>query len=221
MNADLPRCSAATTGRIIENEADILEGCDWLARAEPRFSRVLELTGTPPLRRREGGFAALLHSICAQQLSVAAADSVWTKLCLADANDPAVLLTLSEDSLRECGLSRPKARYAKALAEAEIDYPALATMPEDDAIAALTAVKGIGIWTAEIYVMFSIGRADVFAPGDLALQEAARMLFDLPTRPSEKALRQQAAEWSPWRGVAARLLWAYYRVAKQREGISE
>ena len=209
------------TGRIIETEADILEGCDWLASAEPRFGRALELTGTPPLRRREGGFAALLHTICAQQLSVAAADSVWTKLCAANADDPAIILTLTEDSLRECGLSRPKARYATALAEAAIDYPALATMPEDEAIAVLTAVKGIGIWTAEIYLMFSIGRADVFAPGDLALQEAARMLFDLPERPAEKALRQQAAGWSPWRGVAARLLWAYYRVAKQREGISE
>ena len=209
------------TGRIIETEADILEGCDWLACAEPRFGRALELTGTPPLRRREGGFAALLHTICAQQLSVAAADSVWTKLCAANADDPAIILTLTEDSLRECGLSRPKARYATALAEAAIDYAALATMPEEDAIAALTAVKGIGIWTAEIYLMFSIGRADVFAPGDLALQEAARMLFDLPERPAEKALRQQAAGWSPWRGVAARLLWAYYRVAKQREGISE
>jgi DNA-3-methyladenine glycosylase II len=209
------------TGRLIESEADILEGCEWLASAEPRFGHALELTGTPPLRRREGGFAALLNTICAQQLSVAAADSVWRKLCIAGANDPEQLLALSEDSLRACGLSRPKVRYAKALAEAAIDYPALASMPEDDAIAALTSVKGIGVWTAEIYLMFSIGRADVFAPGDLALQEAARMLFEMPERPAEKALRQQAAEWSPWRGVAARLLWAYYRAAKQREGILE
>ncbi|MHA1528601.1 MAG: DNA-3-methyladenine glycosylase family protein [Alphaproteobacteria bacterium] len=209
------------TGRIIETQADILEGCDWLACAEPRFGRALELTGTPPLRRRRGGFAALLHTICAQQLSVASADSVWTKLCAAEADNPTVIVTLSEDKLRDCGLSRPKARYAHALAEADIDYAALATMPEDEAIAALTAVKGIGLWTAEIYLMFSIGRADVFAPGDLALQEAARMLFNLPGRPSEKALRVRAAQWSPWRGVAARLLWAYYRLAKQREGISE
>ena len=211
----------AMTGRIIETQADIVEGCDWLARADPRFGRALALTGTPPLRRRQGGFAALLHTICAQQLSVAAADSVWAKLRAARADDPAVIVTLSEDKLRDCGLSRPKARYARALAEAEIDYPALATMPEHEAIAALTAVKGIGVWTAEIYLMFSIGRADVFAPGDLALQEAARMLFEMPERPTEKALRGQAEDWSPWRGVAARLLWAYYRLAKNREGISE
>ena len=209
------------TGRLIETETDILEGCAWLTRTEPRFGRALELTGTPPLRRRDGGFGALLHTICAQQLSVASADSVWRKLCAAGADDPATLLTMSEDRLRELGLSRPKARYATALAEADIDYRALATMPEDGAIAVLTAVKGIGAWTAEIYLMFSIGRADVFAPGDLALQEAARMLFDLPGRPAETAMRAQAAGWSPWRGVAARLLWAYYRVAKQREGISE
>jgi DNA-3-methyladenine glycosylase II len=208
-------------GRIIETQADILEGCDWLVGADPRFGRALELTGTPPLRRRPGGFAALLQTICAQQLSVASADSVWRKLCAAGADDPAILLTLSEDQLRDHGLSRPKARYARALAEADIDFKSLATMPEDEAIAILTAVKGIGIWTAEIYLMFSIGRADVFAPGDLALQEATRMLFGLPERPAEKALRQQAAGWSPWRGVAARLLWAYYRVAKKREGISE
>jgi DNA-3-methyladenine glycosylase II len=219
----VPRAAhpAAMTGRIIQTEADILEGCDWLVRAEPRFGHALALAGTPPLRRREGGFAALLRSICAQQLSVAAADSVWTRLRAAGADDPAVLLRLPEESLRACGLSRPKARYARAVAEAGIDYAALATLPEDEAIAALTAVKGIGVWTAEIYLMFSIGRADVFAPGDLALQEAARLLFDLPERPAEKLFRAQALAWSPWRGVAARLLWAYYRVAKQREGISE
>jgi DNA-3-methyladenine glycosylase II len=94
-------------------------------------------------------------------------------------------------------------------------------MPEDEAIATLTAVKGIGVWTAEIYLMFSVGRADVLAAGDLALQEAARVIFDLPERPTDKELRALAEDWSPWRAVAARLLWAYYRVAKQREGISE
>jgi DNA-3-methyladenine glycosylase II len=209
------------TGRIIETEADILEGCAWLVRAEPRFGPALEVTGTPPLRRREGGFPALLHTICAQQLSVASADSVWRRLRAAGVDDPGVCLTHDEESLRSLGLSRPKARYALALAGSGIDYSALEILPEDEAIATLTAVKGIGVWTAEIYLMFSVGRADVFAPGDLALQEAARILFDLPARPDERALRAQAAAWSPWRGVAARLLWAYYRAAKQREGISE
>ena len=91
--------------------------------------------------------------------------------------------------------------------------------PDAQVIRVLTAVPGIGVWTAEIYAMFSLGRADVFAPGDLALQESARILFDLPDRPTEKALRQQSLDWVPWRAVAARLLWAYYRVAKEREGL--
>ena len=96
----------------------------------------------------------------------------------------------------------------------------LRNTPTQEVIAELTKVSGIGIWTAEIYAMFSLGRADVFAPGDLALQEAARLLFDLPERPKERALRQMAETWAPWRSVAARLLWAYYRVAKDREGIA-
>jgi DNA-3-methyladenine glycosylase II len=209
------------TTRIIHTPACIEEGCDWLARAEPRYAHVLDVAGLPPLRRREGGFPALLKAICSQQLSVAAADSVAGKLAAAGAEDPAVALGLDDEALRACGLSRPKIRYVRALAEADLDYDALALMPEAEAIAALTAVKGIGVWTAEIYLMFAVGRADVFAPGDLALQESARILFDLPERPAEKAFRSQAEAWSPWRSVAARLLWHYYRHAKSREGITE
>jgi DNA-3-methyladenine glycosylase II len=110
-------------------------------------------------------------------------------------------------------------RYAKALAEARIDYEALRRTPTDEVIATLTKVSGIGTWTAEIYAMFSLGRADIFACGDLALQEAAKTLFDLPERPKEAAMRQMAQRWSPWQSVAARLLWAYYRVDKGREGV--
>lgn len=209
------------TDRIIETDACVAEGAAWLAGAEPRFAAALAETGPLPLRRREAGFPAMLHTICAQQLSVAAADSVWQKLCATEATEAAALLALEDETLRACGLSRPKIRYARALAEADIDYAALATMPEEDAIATLTAVKGIGVWTAEIYLMFSVGRADVLAAGDLALQEAARVLFDLDARPSDKDLRALAEPWSPWRAVAARLLWSYYRVIKNRDGISE
>jgi DNA-3-methyladenine glycosylase II len=105
------------------------------------------------------------------------------------------------------------------LAAEGIDFEALRDAPNETVFKTLTNVSGIGIWTAEIYAMFSLGRADVFAPGDLALQEAARILYDLPERPREKALRQMADKWSPWRSVAARMLWAYYRLEKQREGI--
>jgi DNA-3-methyladenine glycosylase II len=125
----------------------------------------------------------------------------------------------SEDELRAVGLSRQKIRYAGALARAGIDYGALGGMPDAEVIATLIAVPGVGRWTAEIYAMFSLGRADVFAAGDLALQQAARGLFDLDARPGEKHLRAMADDWSPWRGVAARLLWSYYRVMTTREGI--
>ena len=146
---------------------------------------------------------------------------MWNRLCERSATDPAVLRSMDDQALRDCGLSRPKIRYARAIAEAGIDYGALARMPEAEAVAALTAVKGIGTWTAEIYLMFAVGRADVIAAGDLALQESARALFGLPARPSDPELRALAEPWSPWRAVAARLLWSYYRVLKNREGISE
>ena len=209
------------SGRIIETEGDLIEGAAWLSGRDPRFAHAIEVVGPLPLRRREGGYPALLRTICSQQLSVASADAVWRRLEAAGATAPERLLALDDAALRACGLSGQKIRYARVLAEAGIDYPALADLPEADAIATLTAVKGIGVWTAEIYLMFSVGRADVLAAGDLALQEAARLLFGLPARPGDKALRLLAEPWSPWRAVAARILWAYYRAAKQREGISE
>lgn len=206
---------------IIETDSDVEEGAAWLAMREPRFGEALALTGPLPLRRREGGFPALLKTICSQQLSVASADAVWNRLEAAGATIPANLVAMDETALRACGLSGQKIRYARALAEADLDYRELADLPEEEAIARLTAIKGIGVWTAEIYLMFSVGRADVLAAGDLALQESARLLFGLSERPKDRALRELAAPWSPWRAVAARILWAYYRVAKQREGITE
>ncbi len=216
---DAQRIVRTMTSRIIETDADVAEGAAWLAARVPEFAAALQQTGPLPLRRRSGGFPAMLQAICGQQLSVASAAAVWNRLCEAHLTEPSKVLAAGFDPLRNCGLSRPKIKYAVALAEADIDYAALATLPEDEAIATLTAVKGIGVWTAEIYLMFSVGRADVFAPGDLALQEAARVLFELDARPTEKELRQMSEVWSPWRGVAARLLWAYYHVAKDREGI--
>ncbi len=206
-------------GRIIETEACVVEGAEWLAAREPRFAHAYALTGPLPLRRREDGFAPLLDAIVSQQVSVASADAIWARLQAAGLTDPARMAVASDEELRACGLSRQKARYGRALAVSGIDFAALRTMPTPEVVTVLTAVPGIGSWTAEIYAMFSLGRADVFAPGDLALQESARRLFDLPERPKEKAMRAMAEVWSPWRGVAARLLWAYYRVATEREGI--
>lgn len=207
-------------GRIIHSAACVAEGADWLARHDPRFSFALSLTGPLPLRRREDGFAALMSSIVSQQVSVASAQAIWARLEAAGMVEPDVMARASEDELRALGLSRQKARYGRALAAAGLDYDALRSMPDGQVITSLIKVPGIGRWTAEIYAMFALGRADVFAPGDLALQEAAKLLFDLPARPDEKALRAMAADWKPWRAVAARALWAYYHVAKQREGIA-
>lgn len=206
-------------GRLIETEADVAEGAAWLAAREPHFARALELTGPLPLRRRPDGFAPLLSAIVSQQVSVAAATAIWARLEAVGATDPAVLATLPDEALRAAGLSRQKVGYARALAESGIDFARLRAEPTDEVVRTLVAVKGIGVWTAEIYAMFSLGRADVFAPGDLALQDATRALFGLAERPKERALRAFAEPWSPWRAVAARLLWAYYRVANQREGI--
>ncbi len=208
-----------TVGRIIETPACVAEGAAWLAAREPRFAAALERTGPLPLRRRADGFEQLLGAIVSQQVSVAAADAIWGRMQAAGLTTPEPILNASEEALRAAGLSRQKIRYAKALAQADIDYAALRLSPTDEVVKTLVAVPGIGVWTAEIYAMFSLGRADVFAPGDLALQESVRILFDLPDRPRERALRQMAEAWSPWRSVAARLLWAYYRLARGREGI--
>ncbi|NVK45878.1 MAG: DNA-3-methyladenine glycosylase 2 family protein [Rhodobacteraceae bacterium] len=205
--------------RIITCDADVAEGAAHLAASDPRFAEALRLTGPLPLRRRKDGFEELLAAIVSQQISVAAANGIWRRMKTAKLTGPRKVLWATEDELRACGLSRQKVRYAKALAEARIDYRALREAPTEEVVATLTQVPGIGVWTAEIYAMFSLGHADVFAPGDLALQEAARLLFELPERPKERALRHMAEEWSPWRAVAARALWAYYRVAKQREGV--
>ncbi|WP_443089955.1 DNA-3-methyladenine glycosylase family protein [Yoonia sp.] len=209
----------AVTERCIVSEACLAEGAAFLAAREPRFAGALAMTGPLPLRLKPQGFAELQGAIVSQQVSVASAAAIQARLDAAGMADPATVRATPEDDLRGLGLSRQKARYVKALAAAEIDYDGLRDLPCDDVIATLTAVPGIGRWTAEIYAKFALGRADAFAAGDLALQEAARMLFALDERPSEKTLRAMAEDWSPWRSVAARILWAYYKVAKQREGI--
>jgi DNA-3-methyladenine glycosylase II len=205
--------------RIIENEQDLLRGAAWLSQREPRFAHLLEQTGPLPLRRTTGGFEALLDIIMAQQVSVASAAAIGRRLRLAGFTVAANVAGADDDELRACGLSRQKIRYARTLARSGIDYAALAGQSDDDVIATLQAIPGIGRWTAEIYAMFALGRPDVIAAGDLALQIAARDLFNLAERPDDRALRALAEPWSPWRAVAARALWAYYRVIKSREGI--
>ncbi|SDE06638.1 DNA-3-methyladenine glycosylase II [Limimaricola pyoseonensis] len=207
------------TGRIILTEADVAEGADWLAANCAHFSGLLEITGPLPLRRTPDGFAQLASAIVSQQVSTASARAIRGRLDDADLMRPETIEGASDEALRACGLSRQKMRYLRALAASGIDFDALRDAPTEEVIATLTAVTGIGVWTAEIYAMFALGRADVFAPGDLALQEGARHLLKLEERPKERALREIATRWSPWRAVAARGLWEYYHHVKGREGI--
>lgn len=205
--------------RLIRSESDIGEGAAWLATREPRFAHALARIGPLPLRLEPDGFAALLQKIVGQQVSVAAARAIWGRVAEAGLTHPAAINAADDASLRACGLSRPKVRYARALAQARVDFVALRDLPDEDVIATLTRITGIGAWTAQVYAMFNLGRPDVFAPADLALQEATRQLFDLAERPSSKALAHRAEDWSPWRSVAARLLFTYYKHAKKREGM--
>ena len=205
--------------RIITSQECISEGLVALDKLEPKFRQAINAIDEIPLRRTSGGFDRLLSTIVSQQLSVAAADAIWKKIELAGLNQINKIKKVSDQDLRQVGLSKQKVRYVRSLANAKINYDALKAMPTSEVVSELTQVSGVGNWTAEIYAMFSLGRADVFAPGDLALQEATRLLFNLPERPSEKELRVMAKEWSPWQAVAARLLWSYYNDQKKREGI--
>ena len=209
-----------SAGRIITCDADVAEGAAWLARADPRLAPAIARCMPLPLRLRPEGFEALLGAIISQQVSVASADAIRARMGAAGLVDADTVRAAGEDGLRAVGLSRQKIRYALALAEARVDFAALRDAPDTEVIATLTALPGIGLWTAQVYAMFSLGRADVFAPGDLALQESARLLFELPARPTAGALAAMAEAWSPWRSVAARTLFSYYRLAKQREGIA-
>ena len=205
--------------RIIRSQECLSEGLVALSNLEPKFGQIIPQMGQIPIRRRPEGFGRLLSTIVSQQVSVAAADAIWRKIKSAGFNKITKIKKASDRELRDVGLSKQKIKYVRSLANSKIDYRSLRTMPTSQVVNELTQVSGIGNWTAEIYVMFSLGRADVFAPGDLALQEATRSLFNLKERPSEKKLRSIAKDWSPWRAVAARLLWSYYNQQKKREGI--
>lgn len=207
------------TQRIIKGDADVAEGAAWLAAVEPHFAYALEQTGPLPLRLRPDGFAGLLDIIISQQVSVASAAAIRARVNEAGFTSEEAVRAVDEEALRAVGLSRPKARYLRILAAEGLDYAVLHDLPNEEVLARLTAVTGIGPWTAQVYLMFCMGRADAFPPGDLALQVAAEGLFELPERPKPEALAEMAKAWSPWRSVAARTLFAYYRVLKKREGL--
>jgi DNA-3-methyladenine glycosylase II len=207
----------------IRTENDLDAAIAALLQADPRFAPLIAAAGRPPLRRRPDGFAGLATTVVSQQLSTASASAIWGRLAAAfDPFEPAAIMRARAPRLARAGLSSPKIRALKAIAHAvthgKLPLSALADLPADEAHAALTAVHGIGPWTADIYLLSCLGHADAWPAGDLALQEAARIAFGLRTRPTAKEMTAFAEQWRPWRAVAARVLWTYYRSIKGREG---
>lgn len=195
---------------------------DHLLRLEPRFADAIALGGPlPPLARREPGFGTLLKIILEQQVSVAAAIAMWRKLeAVCDPLEPAAFLALGDDAVRACGFSRQKAAYGRALAgrivDGTLDLDALAHAPDDDAIRTLVQLRGIGRWSAEIYLMFALGRADVWPADDLAIQVGVQELFALPARPTRRETDAVAEAWRPHRTTAARIVWHHYLALRRR-----
>jgi DNA-3-methyladenine glycosylase II len=188
---------------------------DALARIEPAFGAALAYAGYPEPRIRERGYATLFRTIVGQQVSYKAADAVWKKLeaTLGDATDPARIAATSDEELRAAGLSRQKTGYARSLADEVLSGRLdLANLPADDeeAIAQLVRIKGIGRWSAEIYLLFAEGRTDVWPAGDLAVQVEIGRILGLPERPSEKAIRELAEKWRPHRSAATVFAWHHY-----------
>jgi DNA-3-methyladenine glycosylase II len=207
----------------LETQADVDAGVRALIAQDPRLEKVAAIAGGTLLRRRAGGFAGLASIIVAQQLSVASAAAIWGRLSAAfDPLDPDKIRRARASTLARLGLSGAKIRTFKAITAAihreGLDLDALAELPADEAHRTLTAIHGIGPWTADIYLLFCLGHPDAWPAGDLAVQEAMRLAFSLKTRPSARDMGPLAERWRPLRGVAACLLWSYYRAIKKRDG---
>ena len=200
----------------IDSENDIAEAARYLCDREPRFVPVIEATGLPPLRRSRAGLEGLLAIITEQQISVHAAAAIWARVKEQFAPfDIHQMSIAGDDRFAACGLSQSKIRTIRAVLAAcrngQLDFNRLDTLSDEEISTQLTGIRGIGPWTAEIYLLTSLGRRDVWPKGDLALQEAARLLFKMRKRPDLNRMDKIARKWRPWRAVAARLLWAHYR----------
>lgn len=203
---------------------DTSEACAMLAKKDASLARALDAIEKPHIRRRPGGFQALFRIIVEQQVSVPSAQAIWAR-CQAgmDCADPAHALRCGEDGLKSFGLSGPKARYVSALAEhwisGELDEEKLGRLSDADASVALQKIKGVGPWTAAIYLLFCEGRVDIWPPGDVALLGAYRAARLRGPEPDMKFLDGRAVKWRPYRGVAAHILWTYYAHLRGREPI--
>ena len=203
---------------VIATEADIAAGLAALVATDPRLAPVRDVAGSVPLRRAAPGFAGLARVVIGQQVSIASAEAIWARFAAAfPAPDPAAILAADDATLRAVGLSRAKIAALRAVAEAEavgLDLGGLAGLPGEEAHARLTAIRGIGPWTADVYLLFCLGHADIFPAGDLALRHAVADAFGEAGPMPIRALAAMAETWSPWRAVAARLFWAYYRARR-------
>ncbi len=211
---------------IPQTPAHARVGLDWLAAADPHLARIEAEAGALPWRVRAPGFAGLLSAIVGQQISNQAAAAIWRRCCaLPGCLEPAGFLLLEAEALRAAGLSRPKIAHGRAVAEAfacgVLASDRLDAMTDADAIVTLSSVRGLGVWSAEIYLLFALQRGDVFPAGDLALAAAAAHLKGLDGRPSPAALRTMAEAWQPHRGLAARLLWHWWRHVTGRPSMDE
>jgi DNA-3-methyladenine glycosylase II len=207
--------------RIIKTDKDIAEGLRSLRRRDPRLKPVIQAAGKIPLRRAPSGFEGLAQIVVNQQLSAASAAAIWSRFAKAFPHfDPARVSRARDSTLQSLGLSGAKIRTLRAIAAAQkagLDIDGLAARPGEEAHALLTQIKGVGPWTADIYLLFCLGHADVFPAGDLALRTSVTAGLALRKMPNINELAELATVWSPWRGVAARLFWAYYRVLRNRE----
>lgn len=204
---------------MLESEEDFHHGIETLITRDPHMAALLAVAGRPKLRRNEAGFFGLARVIVSQQLSTASADAIWGKVIAKFPGLTAEMIhTASDEELRSVGLSSPKIRAlraaATAISENVLPLDELAEWPADAAHRKMIEVKGIGPWTADIYLLFCLGHPDAFPTGDLALQEAVRISFKHAQRPTAKELELFAERWRPVRGVAAILLWTYYGVVK-------
>jgi DNA-3-methyladenine glycosylase II len=208
----------------LNTQSDLDDAIHMLVKQDPRLKPILERTGMPSLRRREVGFVGLAHIICGQQLSTASAGAIWERLCKAfDPFDEKAVRHARTDRLARLGLSAAKIKTLKSLArELASERINLDVLAEEDADAAhhtLTALHGIGPWTADVYLLFCLGHGDAWPAGDLAVQEAVRMGLGLKMRPTPKEMAPLAEPWRPLRGAAAHLWWSFYRTIKKREGV--
>ena len=207
---------------VLDSDADLRAGLAQLLLTDPRLQPIAEKAGSFGLRRREAGFAGLCAIVCGQQLSTASAAAIRARLFAAfEPFHHDAVRRARTDKLKRLGLSAPKIKaireISKAVAKGRIDLDRIGNMDADAAHTALTALHGVGPWTADIYLLFCLGHADAFPTGDLAVQESARIAFGLRKRPNAKTLAKMAEAWRPWRGVAAHLLWAYYHAVKKRD----